>query len=478
MENETKEKKVMSLQSKILSVWVAVLLCISIVVTSCTMVLVKFDQINGDDIVIVLDPGHGGSDIGAYNSTLGLYESEINLKIALACRDSLAKYEGIRVYMTHTGVGSNMGKSSLKNRVSVAEEVGADIFISLHINSATEKSANGAEVYVPITTHEAKYNEECTKLAEKFLDNFIALGLNSRGVKTRQSGGGRVYTFEDGTTELGDYYYVIGEPISRLGIPGILVEHAFIDGDSNFLDSDEDLLALGEADADAIASYYGLKLKPEYENVSSEASSQTEDISSDISSETENTTSEVSSQSELDTESATASEDNEDTEIKDVESMINALPENPTIEDANQIKAARTAFIALGESRQKLISTELYQKLCNSVTVYENLIHPVRIVPKTGSEISVDRVNGRLMNVETAVQASGKITVFSVMLELELYIDPAAPEEYKDESALDYRVISPEGKQLNYDDVVPNNSVISVVCGETVLDTLTVSITQ
>lgn len=469
MENEIKKKKNISLQSKILRAWIAALLCISIVVTSCTMIFVQFDKTDKDDIVIVLDPGHGGSDVGAYNSALGLYESEINLKIALACRDNLAKYNGVRVYMTHTGVGNSVGIASLRNRVSVAEEVGADIFISLHINSATSKSANGAEVYVPRTTHDPKYNEECTKLAEKFIENFEALGLKSRGVKTRESGGGRIYTFEDGTTELGDYYYVIGEPISRLGIPGMLVEHAFIGGDSDFLDSDEDLVSLGKADADAIASYYGLKLKPEYEN-SAEISSQ---------SETESTPSDVSSQIESNTEDEEfTSEDNEDTEIKNVENMINALPENPTADDANQIKAARTAFIALGENRQKLISTESYNKLCNSVTAYENLMHPVRIVPKTGSELSVDRVNNKLLNVETAVQTSGKITVFSIMLELEVYIDPSVSDEYKDESALDYRIISSDGKQLNYDDVVPNNSVISIMCGDTVLDTLTISIVQ
>jgi hypothetical protein len=256
-----------------------------------------------------------------------------------------------------------------------------------------------------------------------------------------------------------------------------LVEHAFIGGDSDFLNSDSKLQSLGEADANAIVSYYGLTLKPEYETVSSEISSQTNDVSSEVSSEPESSTTDVSSQIETDGDAVT-SEDNEDTEVKAVEDIINNLPENPTENDANQIKAARTAFIALGENRQKLISAELYQKLCNSVTVYENLMHPVRIVPKSGSEISVDRVNGKLLNVETAAQSSGKITVFSVMLELELYIDPDAPEEYKDETALDYRAIGPDGNQLNYDDVIPNNSVISIVCGETVLDTLTVSITQ
>ena len=161
---EKREKKPLPLISKVFRVWALLLLCAAVAVTSITAVLVKFDKVNHEDIVIVLDPGHGGSDVGAVNAALGLYESEINLKIALACRDKLQQYDGVRVYMTHTGVRSEVAKSSLSSRVSVAAEVGANIFISLHINSASGKSAAGAEVYVPMTTHEPKYNEECTEI--------------------------------------------------------------------------------------------------------------------------------------------------------------------------------------------------------------------------------------------------------------------------------------------------------------------------
>lgn len=455
---------------------IVLLLAAAVAVTAVTTALVSFSPDDRDELVVVLDPGHGGSDTGAVNSALGLYESEINLKIALACRNRLKQYDGVKVYMTHTGVQSNVGKSSLSRRVSVAGEVGADIFISLHINSANNKTAAGAEVYVPITTHEARYNHDCTALAEKIIANFQALGLKSRGVKTRQSGGGRIYTFDDGTTETGDYYYVVGEPISRLGIPGILVEHAFIAGDSDFLDSDEDLIALGNADADAIAAHFGLTLKPEFVNVTSRPDDVSSNpVSSEVSSEP---LPDTSSQAKVSSDEPFTSEDDEHSAVAQVETLIQALPDAPTQNDANQIKAARAAFNALSDSQQSQIAPELYQKLCDVITAYENLMHPVRIGVRQGSEVSVDRVNGRLLNVETASQNSGKITVFSLMLELELTIDPAAPEEYKQEDKLAYRIISPDGRQLGFDDELPNNSIISILSGDTVLDTLSVSIAE
>lgn len=465
-----KEKKALSPHAKVTRFWLVTVLCVSLLTLIFSMIFFNFDENHKDDIVIVLDPGHGGADVGAVNSSLGLYESEINLKIALACRDYLEKYDGVRVYMTHIGVSSRQGESPLLSRVNVAREVGADIFISLHINSANSKTANGAEVYVPHTDRKPEYNEKCTELAEKILEEFQSLGLSSRGVKTRKSGGGRTYTYDDGTTEIGDYYYVVGEPIRRLGIPGILVEHAFIDGDSEFLDSDEELIALGEADARAIAEYYGLELKDEYKALSASS-----DVSSDVTPNVLSNPVDVSS--DADNESF-ASEEDADDEVVAVEQLIRALPDSPTASNHDAIQAAKDGFNALDDSQKALIETELYQKLCNVVTAYANLTHPVRLAVKQGSELSVNRVSDSLLNVETAAQASGKITMFSIMLELELYIDPSAPDKYKDESKLNCQITAPDGTQLDYDDVVPNGSTISVSYEGKVLDSLKLVINE
>ena len=463
-ETVEKQPSQYSVPSRIARVMVVVIMCGALSITGISAAVINFDNRGKNDLVIVLDPGHGGSDTGAVNKTLGLCESAINLKIALACRDRLHQYKGVRVYMTHTGVDNTYGKSSLSRRVSVAGDVGADIFISLHINSASNKSANGCEVFVPNTKHEPKYNEQCTALGEAIISELTALGLNSRGVKTKKSGGGRVYKFSDGTTELGDYYYVVGEPISRLGIPGILVEHAFIDADSDFLDSDSDLIALGEADAEGIAKHFGLKLKNEF----------SDDASSSVIPSLPDQP--VSSEPDVSSDDDFTSEDEADSEVKELENMIKALPEAPTSFDANQVRAVREAYYSLSESDRASLDTELYQKMISSVTSYENAVRKVRIAVREGSQLSIDRFNGKLLNVSTTAQHSGKVTVLSAMLELELYIDPNAPEQYKNEGTLTYRVTSPGGTELSQEDEIPDGSVIAVMYNDTLLDSLVISL--
>ena len=452
-----------SVPSRIARMYVALIMCGALVITGLTTALVSFDSRTKDDLVIVLDPGHGGADTGAINRQLGLCESAINLKIALACRERLNQYSGVRVYMTHTGVDNIWGKSSLSRRVSVAGEVGADIFISLHINSANNKSANGVEVFVPVTRHEPKYNEQCTALGESIISKVTKLGLGSRGIKTRKSGGGRVYQFDDGTKEVGDYYYVVGEPISRLGIPGILVEHAFIDADSRFLDSDEDLAALGAADADGIAAHYGLKLKKDHETASSSQAAGASEHP-------------VSIEPEVSSEDEFTSEEDADSEVNVLEDMIRALPASPTAYDANQIRAVKEAYNALSVSDRGSLDPELYQKMYSSVTAYEEAVHPVRIVVREGSQLSIDRFDGKLLNVATTIQRSGKVTVESVMVELELYIDSNAPEQYKNEGVLTHRITSPDGKELDESNEVPEGSVIAIMYNDTMLDSMVVSL--
>ena len=464
-ENQQKKSEVQySIPSGIARIFVAVTMCGALIITGLSTVLTSFGNSDREEIIIVLDPGHGGSDTGAINRQLGLSESAINLKIALACRERLNQYKGVRVYLTHTGVDNTYGKSSLSRRVSVAGDVGADIFISLHINSASNKTAHGIEVFVPITTHEPKYNEQCTALGESIISKVTALGLGSRGIKTRRSGGGRVYKFSDGTTETGDYYYVVGEPISRLGIPGILVEHAFIDADSDFLDSDEDLAALGRADADGIAAFYGLILNSAA--VESASSNETSSVPE----------SPVSSEPDTSSEDDFTSEEDAESEVKVLEDMIRALPESPTSYDANQIRAVREAYNSMSTSERANLDPELYQKMYRSVTAYEEAVHQVRIAVREGSQLSIDRFNGKLLNVATTLQRSGKITVFSVMVELELYIDSNAPEQYKNEGVLTYRVTSPDGSELGENDEVPDGSLISVMYNDTMLDSLAVSL--
>ena len=99
--------------------------------------------------VIVLDPGHGGTDSGAENQN-GISsesESKLTLKIANYVKQELEKSSQFVVYMTRTH-DSYVG---LSERVNYAASKNADILVSLHLNSADSKTANGAEILVPRT---------------------------------------------------------------------------------------------------------------------------------------------------------------------------------------------------------------------------------------------------------------------------------------------------------------------------------------
>ena len=100
-----------------------------------------------EPIVIVLDPGHGGSDGGAVRTWGGrkYREKDLNLKIARYCREELEKYAGVEVYMTR----QSDTYVSLLERVELAAEAEADLFVSLHNNADYKASSRGACVFYP-----------------------------------------------------------------------------------------------------------------------------------------------------------------------------------------------------------------------------------------------------------------------------------------------------------------------------------------
>lgn len=208
-------------------------------------------QAKSSDLVVVLDAGHGGYDFGASGS--GLYEKVLNLKIAQYCKAELEKYKGVKVYMTR----SNDTYVGLDERVSKASGVKADVFVSIHINSAATATATGVEVYYPNLNYRPSVGTKGRKLATEIQKKLVALGLYNRGIKIRNSSGGTIYA--DGSAA--DYYAVI-RGSKKAGFPGVIVEHAFISNPADarsYLSSSASLRALGVADAKGIAACYGLK---------------------------------------------------------------------------------------------------------------------------------------------------------------------------------------------------------------------------
>lgn len=205
----------------------------------------------GRNPIVVLDPGHGGSQPGAVAN--GVNEKEINFKIAQYCKAYLESRGGITVYMTRQGDNT----VSLTERVEYAQSVGADLLVSIHNNVG---GGTGAEIWVPNANYNKDVHDISTATSAKIMEQLVALGLYNRGsarIKNSTNNG----KYPDGS--LADYYTVIEEG-KLAGIPTMIVEHAFMDNDddfANFLSSDEKLKELGEADArgiiNAIPSFTG-----------------------------------------------------------------------------------------------------------------------------------------------------------------------------------------------------------------------------
>jgi N-acetylmuramoyl-L-alanine amidase len=92
--------------------------------------------------VVVLDPGHGGADPGTTNPKYHLYEKDLTLDWARRLKP-LLEARGWTVHLTRVGDVS----VARSNRVAVAEQAGAELFLSLHFNAHSRPEASGLETY-------------------------------------------------------------------------------------------------------------------------------------------------------------------------------------------------------------------------------------------------------------------------------------------------------------------------------------------
>lgn len=115
--------------------------------------------------IIVLDPGHGGGDAGTDNKKLGLYEKILTLDVALRLEKLLAA-DGYTVVLTRTTDKqfSAEKKVDLPMRAEIANRAHADLFISIHFNSAPINT-RGTEVYTyaPAAQHSTAWWSELKK---------------------------------------------------------------------------------------------------------------------------------------------------------------------------------------------------------------------------------------------------------------------------------------------------------------------------
>ena len=196
------------------------------------------------NVVVVIDPGHGGTgdrNLGAqYN---GLSEKELTLQLANVLKAELEKYDGITVYQTRT----TDVIMSLEDRAKFAQSVNADFVFSIHFNASAEHLFYGSEVW---TSTFGAYYQKGYNFGQIVSAEWNGLGLYQKGVKTRIGSSGN------------DYYGIIRQCVAR-NMPCVILEHAYVDqgNDVSLIKTSGFVSKLAQADATAIAKYYGLKSK-------------------------------------------------------------------------------------------------------------------------------------------------------------------------------------------------------------------------
>lgn len=239
--SKEREKK---MRKSIKQYLMAVLMCM---VCICAVPVLKAEA---KDVVIVLDPGHGGKEAGAYRKWSGVeYREELlNLKIALYAKAELETYDGVKVYLTRSNNSKYMDRET---RIKIAKKYGANALVSIHINSTAENKTKvtGACAVVPSIVkypNSNKYANQARALGTTILGQLKAsVGLKNNG-----------YWIDD---ELGIILYGM-----KYKVPSIIVEHCYVSNPndcSRYLKSAASLKKMGMADAAGIAKFYNLKKK-------------------------------------------------------------------------------------------------------------------------------------------------------------------------------------------------------------------------
>ena len=124
--------------------------------------------------LVVIDAGHGGHDPGAINGKTGEREKDVTLAVARAIRDQLVKGGRVRVALTRDDDRFLV----LQERYGIARKLNADLFISVHADSAENEEAQGATVY---TLSETASDREAARLAARENKADVLNGVNLGG---------------------------------------------------------------------------------------------------------------------------------------------------------------------------------------------------------------------------------------------------------------------------------------------------------
>lgn len=194
-----------------------------------------------DNVTIMIDPGHGGDNLGGQFQNF--MEKEMTFQTALAMKEHLEKFEGVTVYLTHEDTTSK--DVSLTNRAKLASEKNADFMFSLHYNKSLDNRLYGCEVWV--SAFDSFYTRGM-QFATIEMNELISKGLYNRGIKTRLNSKGT------------DYYGVI-QHAREFQIPCVIIEHCHMDHENDipYIQQEDYAQTFGILDAEAVAKYFRLK---------------------------------------------------------------------------------------------------------------------------------------------------------------------------------------------------------------------------
>lgn len=180
---------------------------------------------------VFLGVGHGGKDPGAVANEFR--ESDLNLNIALVCRDELERH-GVTVLMSRTKDEND----DINEEISECNAFKPDLAGDIHNNAG---GGDGAEVLHSIVGGKGK------ELAQAILDEIVSIGQNSRGIKTIKNSKGT------------DYYGFL----RSTSCPAVIVECAFVDNrkDIEIIDTPEEQKKMGIAIAKGFLKCLGIEYK-------------------------------------------------------------------------------------------------------------------------------------------------------------------------------------------------------------------------
>lgn len=163
------------------------------------------------ELVVAIDPGHGGKDVGAVSAS-GVMEKDLTLAVARELKRQIDAQPGMRAVLTRDGDYF----VPLTKRPQIARELNADVFLSLHADSYKDRKISGASFYVTsnkgASSHLAKFVAAHSNTSDFHLIDGVELWNRQQANSIGQVA---MYSSIDDSQKLGKY---LKQEFKRAGI--------------------------------------------------------------------------------------------------------------------------------------------------------------------------------------------------------------------------------------------------------------------